>query len=83
MNRRDWLASCWRQAELVGLAVLQHPERLDDPRLAGLLIGSVVDLVLDPRCPDALPSVPGAARRWARSLNYDALLFDYVTSRAP
>lgn len=73
-NGRYWFVSCWRQAELVGLAVLQHPERLDDPRLAGLLIGSVVDLVLDPRCPDALPSVLGAARRWARPLNYDALL---------
>jgi hypothetical protein len=73
-NGRYWFASCWRQAQLVGLAVLQHPERLDDPRLAGLLIGSVVDLVLDPRCPDALPGVLGAARRWARSLNYDALL---------
>jgi hypothetical protein len=74
MKGRYCFASCWRQAELVGLAVLQHPERLDDPRLAGLMIGSVVDLVLDPRCPGALSSVLGAARRWARSLDYDALL---------
>ena len=73
-NDRYWFASCWRQTELVGLAVLQHPERLDDPRLAGLLIGSVVDLVLDPKCPNALPRVLGAARQWARSLQYDALL---------
>jgi hypothetical protein len=84
-NGRYWFASCWRQAELVGLAVLQHPERLDDPRLAGLMIGSVVDLVLDARCPDALPSMLGAARRWARSLNYDALLLtlSHLALRGP
>jgi hypothetical protein len=73
-NARYWFASCWRQAELVGLAVVQRPERLDDPRLAGLVIGSVVDLVLDPSCSGALASVLGATRRWARSQNYDALL---------
>jgi hypothetical protein len=67
-------ALCRRGAELVGLAVLQHPERLDDPRLAGLVIGSVVDLLLDPGCRGALSGVLAAARRWARSLNYDALL---------
>jgi GNAT superfamily N-acetyltransferase len=71
---RYWFASCWRSAELVGLAVVQRPERLDDARLAGLLIGSVVDLVLDPTCAGALASVLGAARRWAKSQSYDALL---------
>lgn len=71
---RYWFASCWRGVELVGLAVVQHPERLGDPRLAGLVVGSVVDLVLDPSCPAALPSVLGAARRRSGSLNYDALL---------
>ena len=78
-------ASCWRRAELVGLAVVRQPERLDDPRLAGLVIGSVVDLVLDPGCPGALPSVLSAARRWARSLNYDALLLtmSHLGLRAP
>ena len=73
-HTRYWFASSWRGAELVGLAVLQHPERLDDVRLAGLGIGSVVDLVLDPGCPGALPSLLAAARRWAKSANYDALL---------
>jgi len=82
---RYWFVSCWRERELVGLAVLQHPERLDDPRLAGLVIGSVVDLVLDPSCPGALPSLLGVARRWARSLNYDALLLtmSHLALRAP
>jgi hypothetical protein len=74
VNSRYWFVACWRQADLVGLAVLQRPERLDDPRLAGLVIGSMVDLVIDPLCPAALPGVLGAARRWARSLGYDALL---------
>lgn len=84
-NSRYWFASCWHRTELVGLVVLQHPERLDDPRLAGLKIGSVVDLVLDPGCKYALPSVLGAARRWARSLKYDALLLTmpHLALRAP
>jgi hypothetical protein len=73
-NERYSFASCWRGDVLMGFAVVQHPERLDDPRLAGLVIGSVVDLVLDPSCPGTLPAVLGAARRWAKSLNYDALL---------
>jgi len=68
-------AAVWRGDELVGLAVLAHPQRLDDPRIAGLAIGSVVDLVLDPDCPAALPRVLAVARRWGRSANYDALLF--------
>jgi GNAT superfamily N-acetyltransferase len=73
-NGRYCFASVWRGNELMGLTVLQHPERLDDPRIAGLGIGSVVDLVLDPQCPGALPAVLAVARRWARSANYDALL---------
>jgi hypothetical protein len=67
-------ASVWRGSELAGLAVLQHPERLGDPRIAGLGVGSVVDLVLDPQCRAALPAVLAVARRWARTSNYDALL---------
>jgi hypothetical protein len=67
-------ASAWHGEDLVGLAVLAHPQRPDDSRIAGLGIGSVVDLVLDPHCPAALPGVLGVARRWARSANYDALL---------
>jgi hypothetical protein len=73
-NGRYVFASVWRGRGLTGLAVLQRPERLDDPRIAGLGIGSVVDLVLDPQCPGALPAALGVARHWARSADYDALL---------
>jgi hypothetical protein len=73
-NGHYCFASVWRGDELVGVAVLGRPLRLDDSRLAGLGIGSVVDLVLDPDCPGALQRVLGVARRWARSANYDALL---------
>jgi hypothetical protein len=59
---------------LMGLAVLAHPQRPDDSRIAGLGLGSVVDLVLDPACPAALAGVLGEARHWAKSSNYDALL---------
>jgi hypothetical protein len=71
---RYCFASAWRGEDLVGLAVLARPQRPDDSRIAGLGIGSVVDLVLDPDCPAALPGVLEVARRWARSANYDALL---------
>jgi hypothetical protein len=67
-------ASAWRGDDMVGLAVLAPPLRADDSRIAGLGIGSVIDLLLDPNCPAALPSLLGAARRWARAANYDALL---------
>jgi hypothetical protein len=67
-------ASAWRGHELVGLAVLAPPLRPDDSRIAGLRIGSVVDLVLDSNCSTALPILLGVARRWARAANYDALL---------
>jgi hypothetical protein len=73
-NGRYRFATVRRGEDLVGVAVLQHPERLDDPRIAGLGIGSVVDLVLDPQYPAALPAVLAVARSWARAANYDALL---------
>jgi GNAT superfamily N-acetyltransferase len=69
-----YFASVWRADELVGVAVLAHPLRRDDARIGGVGIGSVVDLVLDPDCPGALPRLMGAARRWAKTSNYDALL---------
>jgi hypothetical protein len=71
---RYCFALAWRGEDLVGLAVLAHPQRLDDSRIAGLGIGSVVDLVLDPDCPAALAGVLEVARRWARSAYYDVLL---------
>ena len=78
-------ASAWRGDDIVGLAVLAPPRRTDDSRIAGLGIGSVVDLLLDPNCPAALPSLLGVARRWARAANYDALLLtaSYLRLRAP
>lgn len=78
-------ASVWRGDSLLALAVLAQPQRSDDARLAGLGIGSVVDLVLDPACPGALTSLLRVARRWARSANYDALLLSasHRALRAP
>lgn len=71
---RYCFASAWRGDDMVGLAVLASPQRHDDSRIAGLSIGSVVDLVLDPDCSAALPSLLRVARHWARAANYDALL---------
>ena len=66
--------SAWRGDEIVGLAVLASPQRQDDSRIAGLSIGSVVDLLLDPECSAALPKLLRRARQWARAANHDALL---------
>ena len=71
---RYCFASAWRGHDMVGLIVLASPQRQDDSRIAGLSIGSVVDLVLDPDCSGALPSLLRVARRWARAANHDALL---------
>lgn len=71
---RYCFASAWRGEDLMSLAVLAHPQRPDDSRIAGLGIGSVVDLVLDPDCPAALASVLRVARRWAKAADYDVLL---------
>jgi hypothetical protein len=78
-------ASAWRGDDMVGLAVLAPPRRADDSRIAGLGIGSVVDVLLDPNCSAALPSLLGVARRWARAANYDALLLtaSHLRLRAP
>jgi GNAT superfamily N-acetyltransferase len=73
-NGQYSFASVRRGKEIVALAVLAPPQRLDDSRLAGLAIGSIVDLVLDPGCRPALPKVLQVARRWARAARYDALL---------
>lgn len=71
---RYCFASAWRGDEIVGLAVLASPQRADDSRIAGLSIGSVVDLVLDPGCSAALPTLLRVTRQWAKAANYDALL---------
>lgn len=78
-------ASAWRGDDLVGLAVLAHPQRRDDSRIAGLGIGSIVDLMLDPGCPAALAGVLRVARHWARTANYDALLLtaSHAALRSP
>jgi hypothetical protein len=71
---RYCFASVWRGDDVVGLAVLASPQRADDSRITGLSIGSVVDLVLDPDCSAALPSLLRVARQWAKAANHDALL---------
>jgi hypothetical protein len=78
-------ASAWRGDDMVGLAVLAPPRRAHDARIAGLRIGSVVDVVLDPNCSAALPRLLGVARRWARAAHYDALLLtaSHLGLRAP
>lgn len=78
-------ASVWRGDDMVGLAVLAPPRRTDDSRIAGLGIGSIVDLLLDPNCPAALPTLLRVARHWARAADYDALLLtaSHLCLRSP
>ena len=63
-----------RGAQLVGLVVVRLPERLDDPRLAGLKVALMVDLMVDVRDRSAGTAALLAARRWARLPNCDAAL---------
>ncbi len=68
-------ATVWQDRRLAALVTLAAPQRLDDSRLQGLAIGSVVDLVFDPNIPHALAKALARARRWGRAQGYDALLF--------
>jgi hypothetical protein len=59
---------------LAALAVVRRPERIDDPRLAGLRVGLIVDLVLDPSDTAAARRALLAARGWGRRADCDAVL---------
>lgn len=63
-----------RGAVLAALVVVRRPERTDDPRLAGLQVGLVVDLVADPADAHSLTAALLAARAWARRAVCDAVL---------
>ena len=63
-----------RGAQLVALVVVRLPERLDDPRLAGLKVALIVDLIVDVRDRSAGAAALLAARRWARREQCDAAL---------
>lgn len=66
---------CVRRGEaLAALAVVRRPERVDDPRLAGLRVGLIVDLVVDPLDTAAARQALLAARGWGRRSECDAVL---------
>jgi GNAT superfamily N-acetyltransferase len=66
--------SVYSGAELRALAVVRRAQRNDDPRLAGLRLGLVVDLVLDPSDTRAAVVALVAARTWGRQVDCDAVL---------
>lgn len=61
--------------QLCGLAIVRGPRREDDPRLGGLRVGLIADLLVDPRHKRAARAALLAARSWCRLRNYDAVLF--------
>jgi hypothetical protein len=63
-----------RRGALVALVVVRRPERVDDPRLAGLRVGLVVDLLVDPTDAAAVTAAFLATRKWARKAAWDAVL---------
>jgi hypothetical protein len=63
-----------RGSQLVALVVVRRPERVDDPRLAGLRVGLVVDLVVDPTDTAAVTAAFLAARKWGKKASCDAVL---------
>ena len=63
-----------RQGKLVGLVVVRKPERVDDPRLAGLRVGLIVDWIVDPVDTGAVTATLLAARKWGKKAGCDAIL---------
>jgi GNAT superfamily N-acetyltransferase len=63
-----------RGGRLAALVVVRRPERVDDPRLAGLNVGLVVDLVVDPTDAAAVTAAFLATRKWAKKAACDAVL---------
>jgi hypothetical protein len=63
-----------RGSQLVAVVVVRRPERVDDPRLAGLRVGLVVDLVVDPTDTAAVTAAFLAARKWGNKASCDAVL---------
>jgi hypothetical protein len=66
--------SVYSGTRLRGVAVVRRSERDDDPRLAGLRLGLIVDLVVDPSDKRAIVAVLVAARSWGRRNGCDAVL---------
>ena len=66
--------SLYSGTRLRALAVVRVAERADDPRLAGLRLGLIVDLVLDPTDRPAAVAALLAARSWGRRKGCDAIL---------
>lgn len=60
--------------DLVGFAALRRPGRGDDPRLSGLAVAVLADMVVAGLRTDAIASLLGAAERAARELGADALV---------
>jgi GNAT superfamily N-acetyltransferase len=63
-----------RQGRLTSLVVARLPERVDDPRLAGLRVGLIVDLLVDPADTTAVTAALLAARQWGAKAGCDAIL---------
>jgi len=59
---------------LVGAAILRAPRAEGDPRLAGLRVASLSDLLFEPDRPDVGVGVLSVAARMAASLDTDAIL---------
>jgi hypothetical protein len=63
-----------KRGQLRALLVVRRPERVDDPRLAGLRLGLVVDLIVDPTDRGAVTAAFLGARSWGRKAACDAVL---------
>ncbi|MGH7561473.1 MAG: GNAT family N-acetyltransferase [Gemmatimonadales bacterium] len=68
----QWLAARDRGV-LAGVAVLRHPREVVDPRLAGLRVGVLSDILVNPESPSVVSALLGAVEREALSAGMDAV----------
>lgn len=66
--------------QLAGVAVLRQPRAEGDPRLHGVRVATLVDMIYDPALPAAGLALLGAVESAARALEADAIL---ATCSAP
>jgi hypothetical protein len=62
------------RGRLVGLAVLREPRAIGDPRLRGVRVATLSDIVFPPQRPDIGLALLGGVEREARAARSDAIL---------
>jgi hypothetical protein len=68
------MASAYRDGKLAGVAAVRKPRGEPDPRLRGIHMATLSDILFDPNDPDAATAVVAGAEDVARRMGADAML---------